>query len=90
MLAILLAFLATTAGFGVQYLCWPLPLAIAYGTGRTWLCIWPASAFVAFTYLGHQSVHQHVALSVVAGVGIVLALAVDQMIAPRRTADLPA
>jgi hypothetical protein len=27
MLAILLAFLATTAGFGVQYLCWPLPLA---------------------------------------------------------------
>jgi Glycosyltransferase family 87 len=90
MLAILLAFLATTAGFGVQYLCWPLPLAIAYGTGRTWLYIWPASAFAAFTYLGHQSVHQHVALSVVAVVGIVLALPVDQMIAPRRTADLPA
>ena len=90
MLAILLAFLATTAGFGVQYLCWPLPLAIAYGTRRTWLYIWPASVFAAFAYLGHQSVHLHVGLSVAAVVGILLALPLDQMIAPRRTADLPA
>lgn len=90
MLAILLAFLATTAGFGVQYLCWPLPLAIAYGTRRTWLYIAPASVFAAFVYLGHLSAHQQVALSVVAVVGIVLALPLDQMIAPRRTADISA
>jgi hypothetical protein len=87
MLAVLYTFLVTTAGFGVQYLFWPLPLAIAYGTRRTWLYIWPAAVLAASLYLGHQTWHQHVALSIVAIIGMVLALPFDQRMAPARTID---
>jgi hypothetical protein len=85
MLAVLLTFLVTTAGFGVQYLCWPLPLAIAYGTRRTWLYIAPAAILAASLYLGHQPWREDVALSIVAIIGMVLALPFDQRIAPART-----
>ncbi|MDP9334713.1 MAG: DUF2029 domain-containing protein, partial [Actinomycetota bacterium] len=87
MLAVLFMFLVTTAGFGTQYLYWPLPLAIAYGTRRTWLYIWPAALLVASLYLGHQTWGQNVALSMVAIVGMLLALPFDQRIAPARTID---
>lgn len=87
MLAVLFIFLVTTAGFGVQYVYWPLPLAIAYGTRRTWLYIGPAAVLAASIYLGHQTWGQNVGLSIVAIVGILVALPFDQRIAPSQPID---
>jgi hypothetical protein len=51
MLALLLAFIITAAGFGMQYLMWPLPLAIAFATRRTWLYLWSSAAYGVLFYL---------------------------------------
>ncbi len=47
----LLVVLAVTAGFGGQYLLWPVPLLIARGGRTVWRYLWPASLYAANGYL---------------------------------------
>lgn len=50
-LAVLSAFLIVTAGFGVQYLMWPVPLLIAVGSWSRVPYVLSAGAYAAVTYL---------------------------------------
>ena len=94
MLAILLSFVITSAGFGVQYLMWPLPLALACATRRTWFFVWPATAY-ALLYYVHPSfvpaldTRAFGVYSIPVVIGAALALPIDQRFrAPARaTAD---
>jgi hypothetical protein len=52
MLVVFFTFLSVTAGFGVQYLMFPLPLAIAFANRRTWWFVASAALFAAGFYLG--------------------------------------
>ena len=83
MIAVLLTFFVTSAGFGVTYLIWPVPLAIVFATRRSWRWIWPASAYAAVANLYAPSATVLTLLSIPVIVAIVFALPFDQ----RVTAD---
>jgi hypothetical protein len=93
MLAVLLSFLVVSAGFGVQYLMWPLPLALACATRRTWLYIWPATAyaFVAYLHPYHLGLQPHLAsaYSIPVVLGALFALPIDQRVDERGRASRP-
>ena len=81
-LAPLLAVLAVTAGFGVQYLLWPVALLLARGGWNTWCYLWPAAAYAGYDYLRliplgaspHHDLVLQSALSITVCVGAVVAL----------------
>ncbi len=73
-LAVLYVFLVLTAGFGVQYLMWPLPLAVAYATARTWAYVVTSFAYVAVFYLGTAQDASLARLSLFVIVGIAVAM----------------
>ena len=81
-LAPLLAVLAVTAGFGVQYLLWPVALLLARGGWNTWCYLWPAAAYAAYDYLRliplgaspHHDLVLQSAISITVCVGAVVAL----------------
>jgi len=81
-LAPLLAVLAVTAGFGVQYLLWPVALLLARGGWNTLCYLWPAAAYPAYDYLRliplgaspHHDLVLQSALSITVCVGAVVAL----------------
>lgn len=49
--AVLLAFLAVTAGFGPQYLLWPVPFVLALRRPAGLVFVLAASCYAAFVYL---------------------------------------
>ncbi len=49
--ALMLAFLAVTAGFGTQYLLWPAALLLVAGGWRIWPYLTLAAGYAAFFYL---------------------------------------
>jgi hypothetical protein len=80
MLAALLTFVVTAAGFGVQYLMWPLPLAICYATRRTWFYIWPASFYAVLFYMHPLHLDAMACVSIPVVIGALIALPFDQRI----------
>ncbi len=78
----LLVVLAVTAGFGVQYLLWPVPLLIARGGRTVWWYLWPASLYAAYAYLrlltlpteGHGDQVLQTGLSLLVCLGAVISL----------------
>ncbi|GAC1411175.1 MAG: hypothetical protein NVSMB57_05640 [Actinomycetota bacterium] len=55
--AMVLAFLAVTAGFGMQYLAWPLPFIVARPTRLTQPFVLAAGAYAAVGYLYLGNLH---------------------------------
>jgi hypothetical protein len=49
--ALMLAFLAVTAGFGSQYLLWPAALLMITGGWRAWVYLTLAAGYAVFFYL---------------------------------------
>jgi Glycosyltransferase family 87 len=49
--ALILAFLAVTAGFGSQYLLWPAALLMITGRWRAWVYLTLAAGYAVFFYL---------------------------------------
>lgn len=75
----LLVVLAVTAGFGGQYLLWPVPLLIARGGRTVWWYLWPASLYAAYAYLrlpteGHGDQVLQTGLSLLVCLGAVITL----------------
>ena len=83
-LALLFAMLSVTAGFGTQYLLWPVPLAIAYATWRTAPFVLAGSLFAAVTYLRPQDATANYLMfeSLVVIATMILALPFERRIEP--------
>lgn len=76
--ALLLGFIATTAGFGPQYLLWPIPLLCAVGVGRRLPALFMglAAVYTGLFYL-HASPTKHVTSGWPGAVLEVLSLAIE-------------
>ena len=77
-LALLLSLLVLTAGFGVQYLLWPTPLAFAFGTRRTRAFIIASSLYAMEAYLGRPALDTLVYLSLIVIASMIIALPFEQ------------
>ena len=86
--AILLTFLVVTAGFGVQYLLWPMPYVIALRRPSGLVFAVVASCYTTFVYLiviPHPQAHWLTAIEQWACVPVILSALLALPSGPRRT-----